>query len=140
MILQRDGRLRESIREYGCYYMSLLYFANKYSNAQLCVQKINGVLYYDNIREGNMNSSCFVSNPSGILQSAGLDAEYTGVHEAPIYVCGPREFEILYFKHPKSGGHFTAGDGNGNVSYDPWGVSISATEGELISKRIFRLK
>ncbi len=140
MILQRDARLREAIRTYGCYYMTLLFFANKYANAQLSVQKINGPLYYENIREGNMNSSCFIDSPAGILRSAGLNAEYTGVHESPVYVCDAGEFEALYFEHPKSGGHFTAGDGNGNVTYDPWGVSISATEGELVSKRIFRLK
>lgn len=138
MILQRDGRLREAIREYGCYYMSLLFLANKHTNVPLSAQKINGPLYFGNIQQGRMDASCFIKDPAGILRGLGLNARYTGQHEPPDRVCGPDEVEVLYFKSP-AGGHFVAGDGNGNVAYDPWGVSRAVTEGELVSKRIFRL-
>jgi len=45
--------------------------------------------------------------------------------------------EVLYFEHPDVGGHFVAGDGSEHVTYDPWGVSVAATEGTLVSKRVF---
>lgn len=138
MILQRDTRLRVPIREHGCYYMSLLYLMNKFTNYPLSVQKINGQIYFGAIQQGHMTSQCYIQDPSGLLKWLGWRATYTGEHETPDYECGPNEAEILYFYHPEVGGHFVVGDGKGHVAYDPWGVSRTATAGVLKSKRIFR--
>lgn len=138
MILQRDLRLRKPIREYGCYYMCLLYIANKYTNVPLTIQRINNQLYHKHVQNGAMTANCFIRHPDTILRGLGLKATYTNRHESPDYQCADSEIEILYFRHPEYRGHFVCGDGRGNVTYDPWGVSIAATEGKLVSKRIFR--
>lgn len=138
MILQRDTRLKKEIKKDGCYYMCLLYFANKYTNTPLSTSRINGTLYFKFIQNKWMEVNCFIHSPGDILRSMGLKADYTGKHERPDYPCKANEIEILYFKGP-AGGHFVCGDGRGHVTYDPWGVSRAVTEGELVSKRIFRL-
>jgi len=138
MILQRDRRLRVPIKEHGCYYMSLLFLMNKYTNYSLTTQKINGEIYFGAIQQGFMTSQCYIQDPSGLLKWLGWGAKYGGKHETPDYRCGRDEAEILYFYHPEVGGHFVVGDGAGHVAYDPWGVSRAATAGVLKSKRIFR--
>ena len=138
MILQRDDRLRFEIREYGCYYMSLLYLANKYTNAPLSVERINGPLYFGAIQQGAMNTFCFIQDPDAILAACGWKAKYTGVHEPPEYFCKENECEILRFEHGKQS-HFVVGDGHSHVTYDPMGVSETVRHGRLMSKRIFRL-
>lgn len=120
--------------------MCLLFLANKHRNVSLTIQKINNSLYFKYVQQGTMTAQCFVKKPDTILRGLGLKATYTDRHEPPDYQCGPNEIEILYFTHPVAGGHFVCGDGKGNVTYDPWGVSKSATEGTLESKRIFRLE
>lgn len=138
MILQRDIRLKKEIVEYGCYLMCLLYFANKYTNTPLSPNRINGSLWYKFLQNNWMQSNCFIRDPGAILRALGLKADYTDKHEPPEYPCKANEIEILYFKGPE-GGHFVCGDGRGHVTYDPWGVSRAVSEGELVSKRIFRL-
>ena len=140
MILQRDLRLRQPIRDHGCYFMSLLFLANKYANTQMSIQKINNAIYYGAIQQGYMTAQCYIEKPGEFLKWMGWSAKYMGKHETPDYVCGPGEAEILYFYHPEAGGHFTVGNGAGIVTYDPWGVSRSATAGILKSKRIFTFK
>ena len=142
MIKQNDMRLRSPIRQYGCYFMSLLWHINRYTNTPLSVQRINSSIYHGAVQQGFMTSNCYVQDPTGFCQWLGWDAVYTGKHEKPDYICGPNEAEILLFKHDKAGDHFVAGDGKGNVTYDPWyherGGSLCASEGVLVSKRIFK--
>ena len=137
MILQRDGRLRQEIQEHGCYLMSLLWWANKFTNMQVEPSAVNDRMYVLFMRHLWMDEQAYILDPEGILNWCGVDCTYTDKHETPDRMCSEKEFEILYWKHPSVGGHFTAGDGRGRVTYDPWGVSKAATEGALISKRIF---
>ena len=139
MILQRDGRFRKEIQEEGCYLMCILWFANKFTNMQIEPSSVSDGMYTLFMRHGWMNERCRILDPEAMLNWCGVDCVYTDRHETPSRMCDKREFEILYWKHPEYGGHFTAGDGRGRVTYDPWGVSKAATEGALISKRIFRL-
>lgn len=140
MILQRDPRMREEIKKNGCYLMSLLYLANKLANVPLSAELIAGDLFDVFVSSGWMTDECYVLNPDRILRYFGVEAEYTGTHEKPERLCAHDEVEILFFRHPTAGGHFVVGDGAGHVAYDPWGVSRSATEGTLESKRIFRVR
>lgn len=140
MILQRDPRLRAEIQEWGCYYMCLLWWANKLTNLALDTRIINH-LFVAFDKRGWLTGRCYVQDPTAILQYCGLGAEYTDKHEPPARQCGPREFEILEWVLPRLGGsHFTAGDGHGTVTYDPWGVSRAVSVGRLDSKRIFRVE
>lgn len=140
MILQRDTRLPENIRTDGCYFMSLLWWANKLANVPLDTSRIQDVIYPHCLSHKWLNRELYIFDPDAILAYLGVDARYHGQHDAPTRVCGDNEFEILLFHYsPKDWYHFTAGDGLGNVTYDPWGVSITATRGSLKSKRIFTL-
>lgn len=138
MILQIDQRLRVPINKYGCYFMSLLFLINKYTNLALSAAWINGRIYTGAMQKGFMDANCYMIDPTGFCKWLGWDATYTGKHEPPGYVCKPGEVEILRYEHQKYGAHFVVGDGNGGVAYDPYGVSLSVKEGELKSKRIFR--
>jgi len=139
VILQRDQRLRPNIKRWGCYYMSILFLANKYKNTPFSVTTINNNFYLGNVQRGAMDKQCFIKDPDAVFASAGLKVQYTGKHEDKTRACKRGEIEILYYEHPDLGGHFVAGDGRGNVAYDPWGVSMAVEEGELVSKRIFKL-
>ncbi len=141
MILQRDKRAIKEIQEYGCYYMSLLYFANKYTNCQLGFPFINE-LYDISKKLDYISEANLVKFPDRILRKLGLLTVYLG-HLPASYVCKPDEFEILHFKWIDKKGvehhHFVAGDGKGHVTYDPWGFSATVANGELHNKRIFRV-
>ena len=143
MILQIDSRLRGAINQKGCYYMCLINLANLLSNCRVDVELINETLWYEAIREGWMTTSCFINNPSGIVnhlcEGSGIKVTYTGVHEKATYKCKPGEYEIIRYKRIGDYGHFVRGDGNGNVAYDPMGESRTVKEGDPVSKRIFRI-
>ena len=136
MILQRDERLKKQIQDEGCYFMSILFLVNKYTNIKLSTEFINQI-FDVLVSVKAMSPDCYILDPEDIFNYLGMDVEYTDQHEAPTRLCEDDEIEILYFFGP-AGGHFVAGDGRGNVTYDPWGVSRAVTDGRLVSKRIFR--
>ena len=136
MILQRDKRLRGNIYEYGCYFMSLLWYANKLHNVPLSAQLINDDLYVRYQKHGAMDEECYVKDPVHILRDLGVDVSSVRKvppdHEVP-----PGGFVIAKYVLPEMGwAHFVAWQDN-VVTYDPWGVSRTATEGELESLRLF---
>jgi len=138
MILQRDGRLGPEIHKSGCYLMSLLWFANKFTNMSLSAETIDAGLFTLFVRNKWMNDQAYILKPEAILNWCGVKCVYTDAHEPPGRMCDKKEFEILYWRHPDLGGHFTAGDGKGRCTYDPWGESKAVAEGMLLSKRIFK--
>jgi hypothetical protein len=137
MILQRDPRLRAAINDWGCYLCSIFFLVNKYTNRELSTDLIN-TLYHVFHKRRWIDEECTILNPNAIFGYLGMDVKYTDRHERPSRTCAHDEVEILYFEHPQYGGHFVVGDGWGHVAYDPWGVSRTATDGTLVSKRIFR--
>ena len=137
MILQRDRRLNKKIQKYGCYFMSLLFLANKFKNYPLSAQKIEE-LYDFFVLEHWMDKECFIKKPKEIMNFLGMKVKKV-IKSTDLIEGAP--YEVLHFEREKpSGGfvrHFTAGDGFCNVTYDPWGKSRTATEGTLISRRLF---
>ena len=89
------------------------------------------------IDRGFMNRNCYVLDPDGIFELAGLFTRYTGVHEPVSRVAADDEIEIIYYRY-RSYGHFVAGVG-GRVAYDPLGASHVVKKGRPRSKRIFKL-
>lgn len=140
MILQRDVRLLTPINKYGCYYCSIAFLANKYTNCALDPDRLNDG-YEDCVSAGYMDDNCFVSRPAKIFHYFGLAVHYRNEHTPPDYVCAPGELEILFFEWDRPAGapwpHFVVGDGAGHVAYDPWGAAAAVAHGELRSKRIF---
>lgn len=66
----------------------------------------------------------------------GLEVVYMQSRAPAEYVCRPGEWEHLHWVAPDAE-HFTAGDGRGRVTYDPWGESETVQVGKVQDKRIF---
>ena len=93
MILQRDPNLRKEIREYGCYFMALLWYGNKIATTPLDQVTIDTEIYPWVIKHDWMNSECYIKNPSMILQYVGVPNTYLG-HMPKNYECSEDEIEI----------------------------------------------
>ena len=133
MILQTNPRFPEVIRKYGCGLMAIIWHANRLGACSISGTADILDIYNDAVAHGAMDANCFIRNWDAVFAAAGLGTRYTGRHEPPDRNCGENEIEILRFP-----GHFVAGNGNGIVTYDPWGVS-QAVSNPLKSKRIFRV-
>lgn len=142
MILQTHSELIAAVKKYGCYFMSLLFLANKHGGVDLDPRRIMQ-LYSDAIGRQLMDESCYIKDPGGILFLAGLRATYSQRHDPPDYLCDSDEIEILKFERPRepegTWKHFVVGDGRGHVAYDPFGCSKTVAEGVLKTKRVFEL-
>lgn len=138
MILQRDARLNAAIHKYGCYYMSILFLANKYTN---CEFTIGGILdtYLACVESGWMDAECYINEPDRIFGYMGLDVYYYDRHDPPYIMCQHDEIEILRFQYA-NWRHFVAGDGTSHIAYDPYGTSKAVRFGQLIDKRIFKIQ
>ena len=138
MILQIDRRCIPEIQEYGCYYMSLLFHANRLLNIPLGFPFIND--FYERCQEKGFIKDNIIQLPEEILRILGLRVLYLG-HVEPERVCRRDEFEILHFVREtkdKEVHHFVCGDGANNVTYDPYGVSRTVAQGYLKNKRVFK--
>lgn len=139
MILQTDSRLNKHINKYGCNFMSIAFLANKHGFGQFDTDVLERV-YSDAVYNDIMDRDCYIKSYDRLFKMFGLSVKYTGEHEPPGKRCEKNQIELLYFEYPqKSWTHFVAGDGGGNIAYDPWGVSETCYHGQLVSKRIFTL-
>lgn len=139
MIWQRTVGMRPEIQEYGCYYMSIAWHAARQKPRIVFSVNILNEAYTDIVDEGWMLDDCYVKRPDKIFDYFGVAMEYRGKREAG-YICAPTELEInQWFYRLKNWHHFVAGDGRGHTTYDPWGISTTATAGDLVDKRVFRL-
>jgi len=139
MMYQRSPGMRPEIKEYGCYFMSLIEAAAKRRTDYLFTVEAINAIYDTCVFNGWMREDCYIIDPAAILKTCGIAAVYKGKfpHNR---VCGDDEFEILHYTYrPKSWHHFVGGNGFGMVAYDPWGISLTATQGQLVSKRIFKV-
>jgi hypothetical protein len=138
MILQRDLRLNAAIHKYGCYFFSILFLSNKYTNCELSCSNILDV-YRIAIDGGWMDEECFIHDPQAIFGFMGLQVYYYDRHDPPTYMCGKDEIEILRFQYI-DWKHFVAGDGMSHVAYDPYGTSKAVRLGKLMDKRVFKIQ
>ena len=135
MILQTDSRLSKEINVSGCYFMSLLYLANRETGYKLSIPIIER-LYMQFIELDFMDENCYILDPEGILNYLGVKCKYTDRHESPKYRCTRAEIEILCLKYTGYK-HFVVGDGFSHVTYNPTGKLKPGCY--LHSKRIFKL-
>ena len=143
MIYQLTEGLNPRIREFGCYFMALLCAASRETLQAFDVRRVE-MLYDEFVRGGAMTEKCFVLRPDTVMKFFDLPHRYTGEHAPPGTKIGSKDIEILYYHYngTKSGYkpwyHFTLGNGRSMTEYDPWPRSVTANEGELLSKRIFK--
>lgn len=144
MINQTDGRMRPLIQQYGCYFMSLLWFGVKYNNSSMSAESINDPIYSLFVRRGWMRETCFIEQPVPILRWLGLDVAMVfvgGSHRVPPdYQLSDNEFAVLRYKARGSISHFVAANHLGQVAYDPYGTSKSVREGMLMDMRVFQFQ
>ena len=138
MILQRDPRLNDAIHKYGCYFMSILFLSNKYTNCEISCGAILDT-YTIFIDSGWMDEQCFVNDPEAMFGYMGLPVYYYDWHDPPYYSCQKDEIEILRFQYI-NWKHFVVGDGASRVAYDPYGTSKAVRLGELKDKRVFKIQ
>lgn len=133
MILQMHPKLNKNIQASGCGFLSILFHAvRKRKLVLLDVDMINK-LYDLIVPYGYMSEKCFIQDWEKVFEMVNLPVSYTQRHEDPSRVCEVDEIEILRFP-----GHFTAGNGQGIVTYDSYGES-NAAKLSLRSKRIFKV-
>ena len=137
MIYQNTRGMTLEIREHGCYFMSLINLAIRYTQQTITPMEI--VARFREFKNaGYIGTDSYIINPEMILKKMGFSAEYVGKFPAG-YNTKPNQAEILLFRNGEID-HFVVGDGKGHVSYDPWAPhSQTATYGELIGKRIFNI-
>ena len=146
MILQTDKRIAEerpTIKPYGCAFMSMAFLANKYLSYELGVTEIIAD-YDDLVKTQVMSSDCFIYDWYGLGEFFGFELMRDAVvHRDRKYQCNHDEMEIILWRLSRGQGkewrHFVAGNGKGVTTYDPWGISLTATTGVIDSKRVFRL-
>lgn len=141
MILQTDSRLREEIRVWGCYFMSLCCAANKYAGTEFTPLMINDLVDKFQARgfmQTDEQYKCFVKEPEMILQYLGLQAIYVGKIEPASHTLNPDEFHIQRWKAPGHISHFVLGARTMECGWDPWGDSRSVRDGQIMGQRVFR--
>lgn len=138
MLLQTDERFPQRIRDYGCYFMALLYFGEQNRGTQYDIDEVIAILH--RAQEANwINYDMYVKRPADILRAVGLNISDRPAWRSALHKAQPNELEILYYKRDQpSHEHFVAAK-NGVVVYDPMGESQTVKFGRLVSKRIFEV-
>jgi len=147
MFHQNSEGMPHRIAEWGCYTAAIAYLVSAFTKQEItqaefikavAVCEERKYLIEDPHEPGTF---MYVTDPAGIFNVFGLDVKYLGKYP-PGYKCQPGELEILLWRkieREKRIYHFTAG-GKSRTIYDPWApYSVTASEGDLRSKRIFRI-
>ena len=126
----------ETIGKTGCYFLSIVHIAEKYIGKYIDAFDA----YISAIKSKVMKEDCYVLDPGALMRML-TGVAWSVTKEASDYATVKGEQEILYFERNDTMttiGHFVVGDGQGIVSYDPYGDSFTVKKGKLHSKRIFR--
>ncbi len=152
MILQTDRRFTDpEIGPYGCQWMAQLFLLHRFG-VEFSIEIIQTALSALRIQKASyqgespdpanpiyvIGSQCFINNPEDIVTYFGLTYGAPARMTTPGYTCKQGEQEILQWKRP-GWTHYCAGDGRGNVAYDPEGYSVTVREGVLTGKKIFTI-
>ena len=125
----------EKIGKTGCYFLSIVHIAEKYTG-----KYIDAYLAYGQALVGKtMRDDCYVTDPAALLRML-TGVAWTVTKEAATYQANKGEQEVLYFERKDTlatTGHFVVGGPDG-VSHDPYGDSMTVRKGVLASKRVFR--
>jgi hypothetical protein len=145
MIVQRSKDLHPDIQSDGCALMSAAFFVNQYTLKDMLPEHINEV-YEDGLETGFMKRRSYVNDWGRMFDELGMQVQYLG-HKEPEWKPADDEIEILLFHYaPRNWHHFVCGDGQGRVTYDPWGSAgkdfpgaKTVALGSIVGKRGFRV-
>jgi len=150
VIRQNDTAMPEAIKNWGCYFMSVLYHAEKKRGKPFDADEIisiyracmtTGVIGKEEYKDGRLVDGCFINDPVSLFHVAGvrvssvikMDASYKAQQGELELLCWHRPATSMNAEHT----HFVAGE-NGQVAFDPLGKSMTVKLGYLKSKRIFK--
>lgn len=142
---QENQNNHTMIRRYGCYLLSIIWLCAKERRCPQNSDEINQ-FYRDLMNNGmkDIADDCTVEDPAAVFKMLGVKVEQVrtpaGGIAMPVTDIVTNGFEILCYNWPEKGfTHFCAGDGNGNLVYDPiHRGSNTVKNGKLVSKRLFR--
>ena len=142
MIYQQDIDFPDNVRHFGCYLLSLVERLTNHFDLPFTHDSVLSIYDYG-------RANLFIDEEVTILDpqvlcdfAVGRDKVRFVGHVTARYIPTEDEMEILcWHKAGASFNHFCSGNGKGIVLYDPWSASgsDSVRNGELISKRIYRI-
>ena len=147
MMYQTDKKWPTDIQRYGCYFLSICYQLDLNFSLGIFDNNDYGKLmtyYEDEEMNHDLGLEVFVKNPQHLCDYilGGKKVEFIGKEDKD-FVPTYKHFEILQWLWTKPDGtdsvHFVAGR-NGNIIYDPVeGGALTISNGQLDSKRIFKI-
>ena len=144
MIYQTYSLLVKNVNRFGCYLMSILFHVQQKEGRTFSAEDVNLIYNFLTKETGIMEKDCFIIDPPLLFTILGLPMKSV-IKAHALFYTNAGQLEILRFERTYTNGkgkiitygHFCAGDGNGNVLYDPAGNSNAVKYGRLESKRIF---
>ena len=145
MIYQIHPDLPKEIHDFGCYFMSVLFLAEEKTSKYIDQDEALAIFRAAK-QTGIIGDDCYVKDPVSLFRLAGVRISSV-VKASKEIVPGPGGFELLHFHRNAdtpdgmknlAHDHFVAGDGNGNVAFDPMGRSNTVKYGFLENKRIYK--
>lgn len=120
----------------GCYFLSLVYIAEKIRQSSIDVL----TLYETGLQENWFDEDCYMLNPAAMM-SYLLNCKVDVRHDVAGYKPKKNEYEITRFELKEIGvtfAHFVVTN-NGKLEYDPYGESKTRTKGKPKSTRIITI-
>ncbi|WP_434757541.1 DUF261 family protein (plasmid) [Borrelia puertoricensis] len=134
-ITQNNPNLVSAIRQWGCYFLSLHYYIERYKKLQFSVLDINKN-YHNFVKLGYIRSNCYILNPCAVLKN--FDISTSVRWEGLEYKCLDHEFEISEVKIKNTPGYHFIATNLSSVLYDSLALKERGVEYEITSRRIFK--
>jgi len=150
MILQIDKRFTDpEIGTYGCHFLAELFLCNRAGNIDLSIGIIQAALNILRTQKASyqpdktkttyvIGEQITTNNPDDVVTYFKLTYSRAARFEPMAYQCNKAEQELIQYSRP-GWWHWVAGDGKGNIAYDPEGYSRTVAEGKPVRKKIFTL-
>ena len=149
MVYQFDPELGPFLKEWGCYFCSLLRIVEEQTGKKFGAQETRAIYIasmmtgiiskevYD--ENGKPLDGCTVLDPDTLIHIAGGKGTVRKV-DGSGYQVATGESQVLRFHNPRTGfAHFVVGDGKGKVKWDPLESSVTVREGQIVDQRIIKI-
>ncbi len=135
-MLNKEQVICLNIGKNGCYFLSLVYIAEKITQCSIDVL----TLYEIGLKNKWFDEDCYMNNP-GAMMTYLTDLKCDVRHDVVGYKCKSNEYEITRYELKETGvtyAHFVV-TCNGKLVYDPYGESRTRTKGKAVSTRIVKI-
>jgi hypothetical protein len=145
MILQIDPRWHNpAIQQYGCHLLAECFLINRFNvpmSIEIIEQAISALqMVVAPNGKPAIDTRMTINDPDALVKHFGLLYSSWARIEGPGYLCKPWEQELQEWRRAGVNfSHWVAGDGKGNVAYDPEGYSKSVASGQILRQKIFTI-